>query len=357
MVGGGVSGIRKLHLGLTYNSTVASSTSNALPPDFFAEWDAPATIDSLREALELRYDVTPVEADEDAYEKLRRARPDLVFNFAEGIHGSSREGFIPSILDLLQIPYTGSNATTLNLCLHKARTKEVLAYHGVPVTPHMIVSEPPAEIPFPFPAIVKPLHEGSGKGIRNTSLVRSRKELGDEVARIAKDYAEVSIVEPFLPGREFTVAVLGNSPDVQILPPVEIRFDALPSEANPLYSYEAKWIWDVPEKPLEIFHCPAKIETTLLRQIEEICRRTVEVLECRDWGRIDLRLDAQGVPHVLEVNPIPGILPHPEENSCFPKAARAAGLDYVALVHRVVEHAGARLRIPLMEEAASPISR
>ena len=157
------------------------------------------------------------------------------------------------------------------------------------------------------------------------------------------DQGPVELVETFLAGREFTVALLGNPPHLQVLPPVEIRFDGLPRGANPIYSWEAKWVWDRPEAPLQIFECPARLSPDELRAIEGLCVRTAEVLRLRDWARIDVRLDAQGVPNILEVNPLPGILPDPKANSCFPKAARAAGMNYQAMVLAVVDAACQRL--------------
>ena len=356
---GGVSGSTSdLNLVLAFNqrrATDALPEDNDLPPDAFAEWDSPETIEAVRAALARRHNVTPVEATPDAFEKIRSLRPDLVFNMAEGLDGNAREGIIPSMLDWLRIPYTGSNATTLNLCLHKARAKEVLRYHGIPVADHEIHRMAPEGPPaFGFPAVVKPLHEGSSKGIVDAGLVRTLDAYRKEVRRIVEGYREPAVVEPFLPGREFTVALIGNPPDVRALPVVEIRLDALPPEANRLYSYEAKWIWDVPDNPLEIFECPARLEPELAGRIERSCVEAFTVLECADWSRIDVRLDEEGVPCIIEVNPLPGVLPTPEENSCFPKAARAAGMSYEDLLAEVVDVACRRHGIASGKEAVRP---
>jgi len=165
------------------------------------------------------------------------------------------------------------------------------------------------------------------------------------VREIRSLYKEPVIIEQFLTGREFTVGVLGNPPDLEILPIVEIDLSQLPPGANPVYSYEAKWVWDQPDKPLEIFHCPADLSLDLKNRIEDIVRKTVEVLRIRDWSRIDIRLDERGEPNILEVNPLPGVLPNPEDNSCLPKAARTAGYSYAALLHRVVDAAATRYGI------------
>ncbi len=306
--------------------------------DLYAEWDTPETIGAVHAALAEVHNVIPVEANESAYERLRNLRPDIVFNIAEGLVGSSRESQVPAMLEMLGIPYTGSDPLTLGICLDKSRAKEILAHHAIP-TPDFRVIHTLSElenVAMPFPAIVKPLHEGSSKGITNTSVVRSRDELMREGEKVLGIYHEPVLIEEYLPGREFTVAMLGNGEEVAVLPIVEIKFDTLPQGVNPIYSYEAKWIWDRAEAPLDIFECPARIPEALRSEIETICRSAYRVLRCRDWCRIDVRLDPLGRAHVLELNPLPGILPNPEDNSCFPKAARAAGLGYNQLIQTVL---------------------
>ena len=319
--------------------------------DMFAEWDTADTVAAVRDALAERYDVTMIEADEEAYEKLHKIRPFFAFNIAEGLYGPSREGQVPAILEMLRIPYLGSDPLTLGICPVKSRAKEVLAYHGVPTAPHTVMAsmDECRSMRNRFPAIVKPLHEGSSKGIYDSCVVRSTGELEREVKTVLATYGEPALVEEFLPGREFTVAMLGNGEGLRLLPVVEIKFDALPAGANPIYSYEAKWIWDTVEKPLDIYECPAPLDNRLLGEIESICRKTYDVLRCRDWTRIDLRCDAGGKPRVIEVNPLPGILPRPEDNSCFPKAARAAGMTYNDLINSVLDIAMRRCGIPVRD--------
>ena len=299
------------------------------------------TIHAVRDAIAERYTVELVEANADAFERLRTMKPTFVFNIAEGLYGVSREAQLPAMLELLQIPYLGSDPLTLALCLDKGRTKEILAYHGVRTAPFVIVStmDELEDARVRFPLIVKPLHEGSSKGIYNSCVVRNSEELEREVQTIIEHYHEPVLVEEFLAGREFTVAIMGNGSALTVLPIVEISFAALPPGMNPIYSYEAKWIWDKAENPLEIFSCPAHIPDPLAAEIGALCKRTYQVLRCRDWSRIDVRLDGQGHPHILEVNPLPGILPRPEDNSCFPKAARAAGMSYGQLINSVLDSA------------------
>lgn len=310
--------------------------------DTYAEWDTWETINAVKNALEENHRVSLIEANEDAFEKLRSVKPDIVFNIAEGFRGVSREAQIPAILEMLNIPYTGSDPQTLAICLDKARTKEILSYYKIPTAKFFVVEDLNhfhLDIELEFPLIVKPLHEGSSKGIFNSSVVENQDELISQIERVLTSYKEPAIVEEFLPGREFTVAILGNGKDARVLPIVEIKFDSLPHGAKPIYSYEAKWIWDTPSKPLDIFKCPAEVDENLKEKIENIALLTFKVLRCRDWCRIDLRLDRDGIPNILEVNPLPGILPNPEDNSCFPKAARAAGLTYNQMINEVLNAA------------------
>lgn len=313
------------------------------PLDLLAECDSDETIKAVGRALAERHRIQYIEADGEAYVRLAEMKPDLVFNIAEGLYGPNRESHIPTICEILNIPYTGSDPLTLGICLDKSRAKEVLSWYGV-ANPAFAVVDDASGIPadFPIPAIVKPLYEGSGKGIRNNSVVRSRIELVDRVSEIISVYKQPVIMERFLPGREFTVGVLGNAPDYEILPIVEIDHSELPAGAEPIYSYEAKWIWDTPNDPLEIFKCPAPLDAGLKKKIETIVGRACAILRIKDWCRVDVRLDEAGEPNIIELNPLPGILPNPEENSCLPKAARTAGYSYAELINRVVDEATAR---------------
>lgn len=351
-----------MRVGLTYNikkqgpGVRGQGSEKGLPPDFFAEWDDEDTIEAVRVALAKRHDVALVEADEVAYEKLKASKPDIVFNIAEGLWGQSRESQIPAMLDMLRIPYTGSGPLALAICLDKARAKEILRYHGIPTAKFKVVScrmqdankdlkLETCNLQLSFPLIVKPLYEGSSKGIRNNSVVNDEDELKERVEWVIAEYRQPALIEEFLEGREFTVAMIGNDSDLKMLPIVEINYASLPAGVNPIYSYEAKWIWDTPDNPLEIFQCPADIGSKLKKDIEDICRNAFRILDIKDWCRIDIRLDSKERPYILELNPLPGILPDPKSNSCFPKAARAAGMDYHKLINAVLDTACKRYGI------------
>jgi D-alanine-D-alanine ligase len=326
-----------------------SSTS-----DIYAEWDGPETIDAVANALSALGKVIRLEADDDFPAKLRSARPDIVFNIAEGLHGVNREAHVPAICEFFGIPYSGSDPFSLSLCLDKARTKETLAFHGVPTAPFAVAStvddltaiaRGETRLPVPSarsPLFIKPIHEGSSKGITEQNYITTTAALLATGELLLEKYQQPLLAETFLPGAEFTCGVLGNGEEAVVLPIVAINFDSLPEGAVPIYGFEAKWVWDRPEKPLEIFECPAKIPESLRAQIESVVLRAYRVLGCRDWSRVDVRLDAAGVPNLVEVNPLPGILPNPADNSCLPKAARAARLSYDELIQACLMHAAAR---------------
>lgn len=329
-------------------ATISRTKLQKTKDDTYAEWDTEDTILAVQTALEQYHTVTLIEADEEAFPKLLQVRPDIVFNIAEGLRGPSREAQIPAILEMLGIPYTGSDPLTLGICLDKSRAKEILSHHKIP-TPAFAVIDSIHDLQslgIALPCIVKPLHEGSSKGVLDASVVRTAEELRNEVERVINEYNEPALVEKFLPGREFTVALLGNENSVRVLPIIEIRFDLLPNGANPIYSFEAKWEWDTPEHPLgEMYTCPATIEKQLEKCIRDVCLNAFRVLQCRDWCRIDVRLDEHNIPNIIELNPLPGILPNPNDHSAFPMAARTAGISYDAMLNEVLDSAIHRYRL------------
>jgi len=323
-----------LKVGLTYNLKRQPSADEGLPEDFYVEYDDEETVDAIAKALRKGgCKVKKIEADEKAYSKLKRLKPDIVFNVSEGLRGESRESHIPAMLEMLGIPYTGSGPLTLAISLNKALTHQLLSVNGVPSPSFQVFTREDERIDekLRFPFVVKPLLEGSSKGVRGSSLVRDEKSLRRQVSWVIKTYNQPAIVEEFLPGREFTVGLIGND-NPTVLPIVEILLDKLPSGASPIYSYEAKWVWDTPEKPFDISRCPADIPPKLEKEIRRIAVKTFKVLNCRDICRIDMRLDENGKPRVLEVNPLPGLIPNPDAHSCLPEAARAAGYTYDQLI-------------------------
>ena len=220
-----------------------------------------------------------------------------------------------------------------------ARTKEILTYYKIPNPEFKVYSSlPPKSDHFLLPAIVKPLSEGSSKGIREDSVVSTQKELVERVKQRLDEYKQPVIVERFLDGREFTVAIIGNK-ELKVLPLIEILFDDLPPESKGIDSYEAKWVWDDPAKPLDCISCPADVDPKLEAEIKRVAIDAYKALGCRDWSRIDVRLDEKDVPNILELNALPGMISDPKANSRFPAAARAAGLTYDDTLLTVLDYA------------------
>ena len=314
-------------------------------PDLYAEWDEPETIDAVERALGALGEVVRLEADAGFPDRLREARPDFVFNIAEGLYGSSREAHVPAMCEFFGVPYHASDPLTLSLALHKGRAKEIMSYYGVPTAPFVMVESKSEarRAKLPFPVFAKPALEGSGKGITVRNVCHSPAELAALTGDLIKAYRQPVLVESYLSGPEFTVAVIGNGAEARCLPIVGLRFDCLPEGAPPIYGYEAKWLWDTLERPLDIYQCPAQVPEDFADEIRSAALGAYQALGCRDWCRIDIRCTAQGQPMVVELNPLPGILPDPRDNSCLPMAARAAGMSFDGLIQSVADIAWRRI--------------
>jgi len=347
-----------MRLGLAYNqrpdaiaaesrNSLSDSTDPTSTDDAYVEWDDPTTITAVAEALRAFGDVVLLEAVSDFAGRLRDAQPDLLFNMAEGHSGPCREAHVPAIAEFLGIRYTGSDPLTLALALHKARTKEILAQRRIPTAPFLLV-ESSADLAALrrarlYPAFLKPVWEGSSKGISQDNYAETADAAAERAEFLLRKYRQPVLVEAYLPGEEFTVAVMGNGADLRVLPIIRYRFDQLPKGALPVMGYEAKWLWDVPGAHIDVLECPADISASLEQAIREAATGAYRALGCRDWARVDVRLDHACVPHVMEINPLPGIIPDLAENSCFPRAAAAAGMSYDELIQSVVCLAWRRL--------------
>jgi D-alanine-D-alanine ligase len=340
-----------MRIGLAYNQRPTDGSAHG--NDAFVEWDEPETIDAVAAALSALGEVIRLEAfGSDFPARLADSRIDLLFNIAEGVSGPSREAHVPAIAEFLGLPYTASDPLTLTLALHKGRAKEAFAQRGIPTAPFVLVEHARdvarLRTALPFPLFLKPAWEGSSKGIAEANYVTDADEAVARAEFLLATYAQPVLAETYLPGEEFTVAVLGNGDAMRALPLVRFKFDSLPTGALPVMGYEAKWIWDNREAAIEVHECPARIPEALARQVGDVAVAACKALGCRDWARVDVRLDAADVPNVVEVNPLPGVLPDPRDNSCFPTAARAAGMTYDGLIQEVASlawqrHTGQRL--------------
>ncbi|MDG6220044.1 MAG: KamA family radical SAM protein [Candidatus Thermoplasmatota archaeon] len=328
-----------LRIGLAFN--LKRPAKNGEVHDKYSEFDDITTIDAVRKGIESGgHSVVLLEADQEFPEKVRRANVDFVFNMAEGLSGESRESHVPAILEMFGIPYSGSGVLTQSITLNKNRTKEILRCHNIPTPGYQLFTglNHKKENCITFPAIVKPNSEGSSKGIDNGSLVEDEESLKKKVKHLLKNYSQDALVEEYCPGREFTLSIIGNEKP-KILPIVEVTFDHLPSGMNKFDSYEAKWTYDNPENKADPLICPARLEPALKKSLETVALNTYSALGCVDFCRIDMRLDKNGVPNVIDVNAIPGLIPDPKENSRFPRACYAAGMSYNDMILAILNSA------------------
>lgn len=310
------------------------------------DFDDPETTKyQIKYLKKIGYQVYPIEANEKAYFKLYRLRKkiDLVFNLSEGIYGLDRELQLPAMMEMLQIPYTGSGPLTQGFALNKVKAKEVLISYNIPTAKYQYVINDNFVLDkkLKFPLIVKPVAQGSSAGITNQSVVFNEKDLRKQVKKVIESFNQPALIEEFLYGREFSVAMIGNPPI--ILPIIEPNHKLLPKDYLPFDSYEVKWFFEE-QSNINYLQCPAKINKKLENKIKEICYQVWKILGVRDWCRIDLKCDDKNNPYFLEINSPPGIIP-PEVSmtSYFPLAARAYGWNYEILLKKIIETAEKRI--------------
>jgi len=323
-----------VRVGLAFDHKDAFVRRPGDPADADTEWDSEETIALLEEAIRsLGHEVVRLGGGREIIRLSARGalQVDLVFNICEGRDGRSREAQVPAILELLEIPYTGSDPLTMSASLDKGIAKRLLRDRNVS-TPDFAVLSDPAQVDdlhLAYPLFVKPIHEGTGKGITADSLVKTPRELMDQVAWVVHTYRQPALVEEYLPGREFTVGLLGNSTP-QAIGTMEV-FVSDPEQAG-VYSSASKAEWT---KKVRYRH-NEDIEPALRATIEEAAVAAFKALDCRDFARIDLRCDAAGIPNVMEVNPLAGLSPV-NSDLCF--IARESGISYRDLIARILEEA------------------
>lgn len=302
-----------------------------------AEFDREDTIDSLASAIEANGHTTDrIGSARALVSRLARGdRWDLVFNIAEGMFGLGREAQVPAILDVYGIPYTFADPLVASVALHKGWTKALLRAAGVP-TPDFEVVASAADakrVTLPLPLLVKPVAEGTGKGVNPASVIRDRAKLAPLCAELIGRYRQPALVEGFLPGREFTVGLLGTNERSEVLGTLEIVL--LHDAEAEVYSYVNK---EECERLVEYRQVTANDPT--VARAEQIALDAWRTLGCRDGGRVDLRCDATGEPQFIEVNPLAGLHPH---HSDLPMIATAVGMPYVKLIGRILDSAAERL--------------
>jgi D-alanine-D-alanine ligase len=309
-----------------------------------AEFDRAETIDSLVDALrKLGHQTDRIGHARELVSRLADGdRWDLIFNICEGISGVGREGQVPAILDVFGIPYTFADPAVMSVCLHKGLTKIVIRDAGLPTPRFAVVDNVKSLAPksrttaitsLRFPLFVKPIAEGTSKGVTSASRVHHPQELADVGSALLNRYHQPVLIEEYLPGREFTVGILGTGDKARCVGTLEI---ILQDQAEPdVYTYVNK---ERCEELVE-YRLVRASQDDQVRRCEEISLAAWRVLGCRDGGRIDLRCDAQGCPQFLEANPLAGM--HPS-HSDLPMLATAIGMSYVELIDQIVVSAAAR---------------
>ncbi len=266
-------------------------------------------------------------------------RWDLVFNIAEGMHGIGREAQVPALLDMYRIPYTFSDPLVMSLSLHKGMTKRVIRDAGVPTTDFSVV-ETPAEarsVTFAPPYFVKPVAEGTGKGVTPESIVHQKTDLEAACRRLIDTFRQPVIIEPYLPGREFTTGIVGTGTKARVLGTIEVHL--LDTAEQGVYSYVNK-----EECESRVLYALRRADDDpVVAEAEEVALAAWRALGCRDAGRLDLRCDTSGHPLFIEVNPLAGI--HPE-HSDLPIICNHLGIPYRELIGWIIESAAVRIAQP-----------
>lgn len=323
----------------------------SLPDDLQEEFDSPVTIESIASVLRgLGHEVILLGDGRALLEQLLANPPDLVFNFAEGQGiGRAREARVPAVLEMLGIPYTGSDPLTLAVTLDKDVAKRLVSTAGVAVPRGLVVCPEERSIfnwqasiaDFQFPLIVKPAWEGSSKGIRDKCLVRSPDELADTVESLLVDYRQPILIEEYIDGDEVTVGMLGNDP-----PRVLGVMRVLPNFTTDAFVYSLEVKRDFRKQVR--YECPAPLPPAVTQAIEQAALQIYRTLGCRDVSRIDFRV-RNGIPYFLELNPLPGLNP---ESSDLVIMSDLLGWSYPRLIETILEAAISRVDL-----AASPAGR
>lgn len=322
---------KRLRIGLVYDLR-DDYLAMGYGPEQVGEFDSISTINELEKALTaLGYRVERIGHGRRLAELLVAGRRwDLVFTIAEGLYGRSREAQVPALLELYNQPYTFSDPLTCAVTLDKAVAKRLVAAAGL-YTPHFAVIERPADlhkVKLAYPVFAKPIAEGTGKGVDATSRIDNAKQLATVCQRLLKRYSQPVLVEEYLPGREFTTAILGTGPDAKVLGTMEMTIlEGAPAKD---YSFEVK---EMCEKFVHYFEMP---KGRLRNEVEKLALASYRALECRDTSRVDTRLDRRGRPAFLEVNPLPGL--HPS-HSDLPMIATQQKMPYTELIGRIVKSA------------------
>jgi len=321
-----------MRIGFTFDAVEDYGPCAGAPADYYGELESEESVSTIEASLQrLGHEVVRLGHLQNLLRfLLGRGTVDIVFNFSEGLHGRAREAQVPAILEAFCIPYVGSDPLTLAVCLDKAMTKRLWRLEGLPTADFCVITceadlERALADCLDFPLFVKPAWEGSSKGIDAESVITTPLGLSTKVRRLLALYEQPVLVETFLPGPEYTVALLGNGDQTWVLGAVQI--------ADKITGFKEKKHWH--EETFLPVPSPA-----LRQDLMELARRAYLAVECRDLGRVDMRLDAAGRLQLLEINPLPGLR---TTASAVPAIARQAGLDYDQMIAEIMRSALTRL--------------
>ncbi|MBN1375484.1 MAG: D-alanine--D-alanine ligase [Dehalococcoidia bacterium] len=331
-----------MRIGLAYDLKDDIQAGQDIPEDALEEYDSLEVVNAIASALRsLGHSTIKLGGGRQFLVKTLRTKADFVFNIAEG-RGSlrSREAQVPAVLEMLSIPYSGSDPQTLAVTLDKPLAKQFVQAAGVPTPPWLMVSSLAAlrgltDRDIPLPAFIKPACEGSSKGIRLTSRVDTTVKARAVAGTLLKTYKQPVLIEKYIEGHEVTVGIVGNSP-----PAIIGIMRVIPKKKSSgfVYSLEVKRDW----RNLVEYECPAKLDKRTIARISEAALLAYRTLGCRDFSRVDFRVDADGTPYFLEVNPLPGLNP---ESGDLPIMSYKMGWTYNKLIKAIFESAMKRNKL------------
>ena len=321
-----------LRVGFTFNVKRIKPTAQG--EDREAEYDSPSTLQAIREAIASHgHEVVDLEATPELPMVLATTPVDVVFNIAEGFRGRNRESQVPALLELLDIPYTGSDPATLSLALDKGLAKKVVRAAGLDTPNFQLMNTGRERLDKQFtrwPLMVKPVAEGSSKGVVGKSVCHNEAQLRDVVKELVERYQQPALIEEYIGGREFTVGLLGERRP-EVLPPMEIVFTDK-NDKTPIYKFEDK----LEENDRIRYEVPAKLDPALMERLKSAARQAFMSLGCRDVARIDFRMDDAGRLYFIECNPLPGLTPGWSDLVLI---AQGDGMDYRTLIGEILSGA------------------
>ncbi len=310
----------------------------AIATDKILDENKKKMLNSVLKALSKEYETGVVKFDEDFMREIKKY--DLVFNMSTSGGKDTRQLHVPAVLDLMGVPYTGAPASTHALCMDKSFTKAILEKHGISTAGFFVV-HPSEEIPdhdLKYPLIVKPIREGSSKGLRKDSVVSERESLERAVKWIHENFKEAALVEEFIDGKEVTIGLLEEENNLRVFPIIEIDFSNLPDGVEKFYSDRVK---NQGYDRYVTYHIPARLSKSMENTLREAAKRVFKVLGLRDYARMDVRIKNDNY-YVLDVNSLPLLVPG---YSDILKMAEADGLSYDDLVLKIVQSARRRYGI------------